>query len=250
MPDKTAKTIRLNKFIARCGLASRRGADELVASGRVRVNDKPAQSGTQVDPMSDRVEVDGKLLSLPLDKPRMFLLNKPTQTVTTVRDPQGRKTVMDLLPVEIRKLRPYPVGRLDYFSEGLLLITTDGELCNQLTHPRHHLKKIYLVQVKEEVSEKSLETMRTGMTLAEGERLAPVEVEAKVGFRGATTLILTLTQGINRQIRRMCRDLGLTIIKLKRVQQGPLKLKDLQPGQFRELTDQELHDLHKEASLA
>ncbi|MBU1611484.1 MAG: pseudouridine synthase, partial [Proteobacteria bacterium] len=159
----TTENIRLNKFIAQCGAASRRGADDLVAAGRVRVNGKAPETGMPIDPDKDQVEVDGKIIRLPSGEPRVFLVHKPIETVTTVHDPQGRKTVMDLLPPALRKLRPYPVGRLDFYSEGLLLMTTDGELCNRLTHPRHHLKKIYRVQVKERVPEQSLAAMRQGM---------------------------------------------------------------------------------------
>lgn len=242
-------TLRLNKFIAQCGTASRRGADALIDAGRVRVNKGPAEAGMRVDPETDCVEVDGKRITLPSSAPRMFLLNKPVQTVTTASDPQGRKTVLDLLPPDIRKLRPFPVGRLDFFSEGLLLITTDGELCNRLTHPSHHLEKVYRVQVKETVTEETLNIMRSGMTLTEGEVLAPVAVEAKPGFRGSTILVLTLVQGINRQIRRMCRDLGLTITQLKRVRQGPIKLEGLEVGTYRELSAKEMAALRKAAGL-
>ena len=130
-----------------------------------------------------------------------------------------------------------------------MLITNDGELCNRLTHPSHHLEKVYRVQVKETVGEDALKIMRSGMTLAEGEVLAPVKVEAKQGFRGSTILVLTLVQGINRQIRRMCRDLGLTITQLKRVQQGPIRLDNLETCSFRELTAKETAALRKAAGL-
>lgn len=249
MSDQSTGPVRLNKYIAQCGVASRRGADALIHEGRVRVNGAPAESGVKVEPGKDRVELDGKPMVLPAASPRTFLLNKPVQTVTTAHDPQKRTTVLDLLPPDIRKLRPFPVGRLDFFSEGLLLITTDGELCNRLTHPRHHLEKEYRVQVKEKVSEKALSTMRSGMTLTEGDKLAPVRVEAMAGFRGSTILAMTLTQGINRQIRRMCRDLGLTITQLKRVRQGPITLEGLEPGSFRELTDKETTALQHAAGL-
>lgn len=249
MTQNDQETIRLNKFLARCGVASRRGADDLIAAGRVRVNGGPAESGMQVDPAKDRVELNGKRISLPREAARVFLLNKPVQTVTTASDPQGRKTVLDLLPKEIKDLRPFPVGRLDFFSEGLLLVTTDGDLCNRLTHPSHHLTKVYKVQVREKVEEKALDIMRKGMKLAEGELLAPVQVTAAPGFRNSTILTMTLSQGINRQIRRMCRDLGLTILLLKRIKQGPLELGDLEPGRFRELSASEVKMLRKAAGL-
>lgn len=250
MPKKENETLRLNKFIAQCGLASRRGADELIAAGRVRVNGGRAESGMQVAPGTDRVELDGKMLSLPEERARVFLLHKPVQVVTTARDPQGRKTVLDLLPREIRSLRPFPVGRLDFFSEGLLLLTTDGELCNRLTHPRHHLPKVYKVQVREQVSEEMLAVMRKGMRLAEGDKLAPVKVEAATGFRNSTILTMTLIQGVNRQIRRMCRDFDLTIVQLKRVKQGPLELGNLDAGKYRELSAAEVNGLKKSVGLS
>jgi 23S rRNA pseudouridine2605 synthase len=249
MADTPNETVRLNKFLASCGVASRRGADDLVAAGRVRVNGGPAESGMRIDPDNDQVVVDGRAVRLPQAAPRVFALHKPVQVVTTASDPQGRKTVLELLPKDIRALRPFPVGRLDFFSEGLLLLTTDGELCNRLTHPSHHLPKVYRVQVKEQVPEAALAAMRRGMTLAEGEKLAPVQVQAATGFRNSTILTMTLIQGVNRQIRRMCRDFGLTIVQLKRVGQGPIQLGDLPVGAYREITGKELQDLRRAAGL-
>jgi 23S rRNA pseudouridine2605 synthase len=251
MPDDNA-LIRLNKFIAQCGVTSRRGADDLVFGGRVAVNGTVAQSpGIKVDPARDTVQVDGKRVALPgAGKDITIILHKPVETVTTARDPQGRTTVMDLLPPEISDLRPFPVGRLDFYSEGLLLLTTDGELCYRLTHPKWHLPKVYEVTIRDSVPDKAIKAMQSGMTLKEGDRLAPAEVVLNPPVAGSQVLEITLIQGVNRQIRRMCDELGLTILRLHRVKQGPVELGNLKRGQWRELTDKELSALKKAVKLA
>lgn len=245
---KQNEAVRLNKYIASCGVTSRRGADELINAGRVTVNgvsvDGPGLKVTE----EDAVAVDGKRIE-PQKRDITIAVHKPVQTVTTMNDPQGRKTVLSLLPPEIRKLRPVPVGRLDFFSEGLLLMTTDGDLCHRLTHPSYHQPKVYEVIVRPAVTESQIHTMRSGMKLAEGEKLAPVRVRTFNPRRDSQMLELTLSQGINRQIRRMCRDLGLTVLKLRRVRQGPVLLDSLKPGQWREITGRELKDLRASAGL-
>lgn len=240
--------IRLNKYISQCGLASRRKADELIAAGHVRVNGTLAEPGQKIDPARDRITVHGKTVR-PRREQTTIMLNKPIRVVTTLNDPEQRTTVQDILPPKFREARLVPVGRLDFFSEGLLLLTTDGELCNRLTHPRHHLPKHYDVLIRGEVPAKILETMRKGMQLAEGEELAPVRVKAVSQKSGDTLLQMQLIQGINRQIRRMCRDTGLTILKLRRVGQGPIHLGSLKSGQARELTPQELIKLRQAVNL-
>lgn len=241
------ESMRLNKAIAASGLCSRRKADELILSGRVTVNGvaepNPAR---QVSP-HDALEVDGKLLT-GAQNFCYLLLNKPVQVVCTVNDPEGRPTVMDYLPENVRGLRLYPVGRLDYFSEGLLLLTNDGQLAQRLTHPSHHQPKTYEVLVRGAVPEAALAVMRRGMRLAEGEDLMPVEVESSFA-RGRTLLRMVLHQGLNRQIRRMCRDLGLTILHLKRVALGPLDLGCLVAGRARHLTAAEIKLLKKSVCL-
>lgn len=239
--------LRLNKVIAHAGLASRRAADAMIVGGRVTVNGRRVtEPGTRIDPHSDIVAVDGKPLSPETGQEHAYLLvNKPVHCVSTVSDPQGRKTVLDLVPPALASRRLYPVGRLDYFSEGLLLLTDDGELTLRLTHPRYHLPKVYHVRVRENPTPAMLETMRKGMTLAEGEQLAPVHARVMEG----NVLEMTLNQGINRQIRRMCRDLGLTILRLTRVSSGPLHLGDLPGGTARELTPRELAAIRKAVDL-
>lgn len=251
MTDKN-NLVRLNKFIAQNGIASRRGADDLVFNGKVTINGTLADSpGIKVNPSCDIVEVNGKTIGQSnSNKNVVILLHKPIETVTTAKDPQGRTTVLDLLPKKIQELRPFPVGRLDYYSEGLLLITTDGDLCYRLTHPKWHLPKVYNVTVRGTVSEKALNAMRTGMTLNEGEKLAPAKVKLQKPIAGTQVIEITLIQGINRQIRRMCDQLGLTILRLKRVKQGPISLGNLKRNKWRELTQEEIQALKKAVKLA
>jgi 23S rRNA pseudouridine2605 synthase len=238
--------MRLNKALAHAGLCARRKADELIFAGAVRVNGEVViEPGRRVDPGRDKIEVNGALLAANAP-PCHLMLHKPVRVVSTARDPQGRPTVLDLVPMAWRGRRLYPVGRLDFFSEGLLVLTDDGELANLLAHPRHHLPRRYVARVRGAAPESALDAMRRGMTLSEGERLAKVEVEAEPRGRD-TDLRLTLRQGVNRQIRRMCRDLDLTILRLERVSLGPLELGDLAPGAVRELTEEEVAALRRAA---
>ena len=248
--------VRLNKALASAGVASRRGADALVFEGLVTVNGQVAESpGIKVDPARDRIEVRGRPVGLPEEtRPMVLILNKPVRTVTTASDPQGRTTVFDVLrksePGKTDLPRLFSVGRLDYFSQGLLLLTNNGDLCHRLMHPSSHLPKTYRVEVRERATEHMLSTMRSGMRLKEGEELAPIKAKIVHAGPGKTVLELVLEQGVNRQIRRMCRDLGLTILKLERIRQGPLELGGLKPGQWRELTRKETEVLEKAVGLA
>lgn len=250
MPEDSA--VRLNKFLAEAGIASRRGADALIQAGRVTVNGAvQREPGTRVAPGRDQVAFDGSPVACAQGAAAVYvMLHKPVHTVTTVRDPQGRKTVLDLLPEDLRAQRLFPVGRLDYMSEGLLLLTNDGEVTLRLTHPSHEHPKRYEVLVREAVPETSLQAMRTGMRLREGERLAPVDVQASTERNGATMLRMTLRQGVNRQIRRMCRDLGLTILRLRRTDLGPLKLGGLASGKWRHLSAGEILQLKASLGMA
>lgn len=248
--SREERLIRLNKYIAQCGIASRRGADDLVFSGKVQINGVLADSpGIKVDPDTDKVLVDGRPATLPGKSGITIMLHKPVEVVTTASDPQGRRTVLDLLPEKVRNMRPFPVGRLDFFSEGLLLLTTDGELCYRLTHPKWHLPKVYEVTIRGKVPPAAVETMRKGMVLKDGEKLAPARVFLKKPVAGAQVVEITLIQGINRQIRRMCQDLGLTILRLCRTRQGSLSLGNLKRGAWRELTPEELQGLKKAVKL-
>lgn len=240
--------VRINKALADAGVCSRRKADELILSGEVSVNGMPVREpGLRLNPSVDKVTLRGRPVKLRREsEPEEYvylLLHKPVQVVSTVSDPQGRSTVLDLVPDAFRSKRLYPVGRLDYFSEGLLLLTNDGVLTNRLTHPRHHLPRTYEVTVRQTPTPAMLRLMRCGMTLREGEKLAPVEVEVSPGK--PTVLRMILRQGVNRQIRRMCRDLGLIILTLRRVGFGPLRLDDLPRGKIRPLRPRELAALQK-----
>lgn len=238
--------VRLNKALADAGVCSRRKADDIIAQGLVSVNGVTVTSlGLRVS-AHDSIAVNG--VPLQSKESRTYLLlNKPVQVLCTAKDPEGRPTVLDLLPEPWNALRLYPVGRLDYFSEGLIILTDDGELAHKMAHPRHHLPKVYHVLVREELTPEMLDAMRQGMVLAEGEQLAPMEVEIlppSASDRG-TVLQMTLHQGINRQIRRMCRDLKLTILTLARVAQGPLQLGELPSGKVRILSEIEVQSLRK-----
>ncbi len=248
---KDPNTVRLNKFIASSGLSSRRGADELVQQGKVKINGERVDSpGIQVDPENDKVEVRGKLIeNKTKDEHTYILLNKPIETVTTAKDPQKRKTVMDLLTKEIVAKRVFPVGRLDFYSEGLLFLTTDGELCNRMTHPRWHLPKVYEVIVRGPISKENIAIMEAGMFLSEGDILAPVKVKVLSEGKDTTKVEMILSQGVNRQIRRMFRDFDTTILKIKRVRQGQVTIDNLPAGKWRELTAEEVASLKKDVGL-
>lgn len=242
--NETAAGVRLNKTLADAGICSRRKADDIISQGLVSINGVTVTSlGLRVFPQ-DIVAVNG--VPIASKETRTYLvMHKPIQVLCTAKDPEGRPTVLDLLPAPWNALRLYPVGRLDYFSEGLIILTDDGELAHKMAHPRHHLPKVYHVLVREDVSEEMLEAMSSGMQLAEGETLAPMEVEIlppSASSRG-TLLQMTLHQGINRQIRRMCRDLSLTILTLSRVAQGPLQLGELPSGKVRVLSEIEVQSL-------
>lgn len=246
--------MRINKALAAAGVCSRRAADELIASGTVLVNGQPAEPGMQVS-ADDEVTVGGCAVDLPLGQQTTFtylLCNKPRKYVSTASDPQDRRTVLDLVPVAHKNTRLYPVGRLDYDSEGLILLTNHGELTHRLTHPSHHLPKTYRVSVAGHVNETQLQIFRAGMILAESDEVAPVEVEIVQGARNSedsTLLEMVLIQGLNRQIRRMCRDVGLEVKRLVRIGQGPLKLGSLRPGECRQLHENEIAALLRDAGL-
>ena len=246
--DYVTNGVRLNKAIAAAGLCSRRKADELILAGQVRINGTLEENPARRVLPGDRIAVNDRELAAAQEY-YYLLLHKPVQTVCTVNDPEGRPTVMAYLPPEVRHLRLYPVGRLDYFSEGLLLLTNDGELAQRLTHPRHHQPKTYEVLIRGSVPETALAVMRRGMRLDEGQALLPVDVEAKTAENGNTLLRMVLRQGVNRQIRRMCRDLGLTILRLRRVAQGPLALGSLRPGAARALAPGEVAGLRQSVGL-
>ena len=249
------RAIRLNKALADTGFCSRRKADEFIQDGAVAVNGTVTRElGMRVLP-SDTISVHGKALCAPRAR-TWLLMNKPVQVVSTVHDPEGRRTVLDILPEPWKQLRLFPVGRLDYFSEGLLLLTDDGDLAHQLLHPSHQVSKVYHLLVREKPDEPILQTMRVGMRLAEGEQLAPVKARilpssARLPYFPSygTLLELILIQGVNRQIRRMCRDMKLTVLRLARVAHGAILLGSLPPGSVRILRDDEIASLRTDRAV-
>ncbi len=239
--------VRINKALADAGVCSRRKAEEYIAAGKVTINGQViSELGYKVN-SHDIICVDGQKIKRGSSR-CYLLLHKPVQTMCTAYDPEGRSTIFDILPQKWQKKRLFSVGRLDFFSEGLLILTDDGDFAQKLSHPSHNFTKTYRVLVREEVNSEHLKIMQSGMTLKEGEKLAPIKVEVirPPNADTPTTLLeMTLSQGINRQIRRMCRDLNLTIFKLIRIAQGPVLLDNLGVGDIRELTKAELKALGK-----
>jgi len=232
---------RLQKFLARAGVASRRHAEELILAGRVRVNGQPVtQLGTKITPELDKVLVDNRPVSVPAARVYL-LLHKPAGVVTTASDPQGRQTVLDLLPPRLRVQRPVPVGRLDFESEGLLLLTNDGDFALRLTHPRYEQEKEYHALVEGKPDAAALETLRQGLLLpGESRPTAPAEVRLLRAAENTTSwLSITLHEGRKRQVRRMLAAVGYPVLRLIRVRIGSLHLGNLPPGHWRMLTEEE-----------
>ena len=238
--------IRLQRYLSEAGVAARRKSEDLITAGRVTVNGKVVDRlGAKVDPEADTVAVDGKQVE-PEDKVYL-ILNKPKGYVSTVSDPQGRPTVMALLPrLPVKGVRP--VGRLDFYTEGVLLFTNDGELQSALLTPRSRIEKIYHVKIRGEVKPKHLEALRTGV-MVDGRKTLPAKVDIlrKVGRH--TWLVMTITEGRSRQIHRMAEALGYQVIKLARVSFGKITYFGLRVGQARKLTDAEVRHLRGLAGL-
>lgn len=229
---------RLQKLIASAGLCARRTAEDWIAAGRVCVNGAVASLGDRADLETDTVTVDGA--PLPGKPGAVYLmLNKPRGYVTTLSDEYGRRTAAEL--VADCGVRVYPVGRLDRDSEGLLLFTNDGELAQRLLHPRHQVDKVYLVTVRGDIRGAAERLM--AITELDGEPIAPAQAAEVARHEGQAVLRVTIHQGKNRQVRRMCAQIGLHVVRLQRVQEGSLLLGDLPAGKWRYLTDQELQRL-------
>ena len=238
MPDE-GDGIRLQKVLAQAGLGSRRACEELIDRGRVRVNGERAVLGRRVDPESDVIEVDGAQIGVKAGLVH-YLLNKPAGVITSASDPQGRPVVVDLVPAEPRV---FPVGRLDADSEGLLLLTNDGDLTHRLTHPSFGVDKEYLVEVDGEPARGALARLREGVELEDG-RTAP----AKVAQLDARLLRITIHEGRNRQVRRMCEAVGHPVLRLVRTRIGPITDRALKPGEWRALTQDEVRALERAAA--
>jgi 23S rRNA pseudouridine2605 synthase len=247
--------VRLQKLLSSAGVASRRAAERLILEGRVSVNGRTVRElGTRADPGRDRIRVDGRPLPA-RPAPRYLLVYKPTGVVTTRHDPQGRPTVLGLLGRTGEYL--YPVGRLDHDTEGLLLLTNDGELAARLTHPRHEIPRTYRARVRGVPDQRALERLARGIRL-DGVPTAPAKVRllaarsavrSSYGTSGEAQLEITLHEGRNRQVRRMCEAIGHPVIALRRTRFGPLHDERLKPGAVRELTPREVLSLKKAAGL-
>jgi 23S rRNA pseudouridine2605 synthase len=229
--------MRLNAFLAKAGLASRRGADDLIKSGRVKVNERPGQLNDHISE-DDIVKIDDKQVKL--RKSRYILLYKPAGYITTLKDPHGRRKVADLIDVEERIV---PVGRLDYDTTGALLLTNDGELAHKLMHPSFEVDKVYEAEVIGEITDDKLKKLQTGIKLHDG-----LSAPAKTKKINENSLELTLHEGRNHQVKRMLAAVELRVKHLHRRQYGPLTLDSLKPGQWRDLSSEELDKLKSRLS--
>ncbi len=231
--------MRINKFLAEQGIASRRGSDQIIAEGRVTVNGKPAKAGDDVA-ADDVVMVDGKILSHKV-KYEYYLLNKPKGYVCTVSDDKGRKTVMDLLPAGAGRV--FPVGRLDYDTEGMLLLTNDGDLAYRLTAPQSEIPKTYLVRIEGTISDQQLNRLRAGVEIERGVLTKKCKITVTETGKTFTKLRVVLTEGKNREIRKMFEVVGKNVDFLKRLKIGELTLTGLDRGAVRRLTPEEVYYL-------
>jgi 23S rRNA pseudouridine2605 synthase len=240
--------VRLQKLLAEAGVASRRGAERLIAAGRVSVNGAlVTELGAHADPERDRIEVDGRALPRVAAK-RYVLLHKPRGYLTTRHDPRGRPRVFDL--VREIDVRLHPVGRLDFDAEGLLLLTNDGALTFRLTHPRHGVRRVYHVLVEGVAAAAALRTLERGVLLEDGPARAERARRLRDAGPGLAWLELTLAEGRYREVKRLCRAVGLRVRRLRRVAFGPLRLGRLPAGAWRELTPVEVERLHAPAPAA
>lgn len=235
----TDDRIRLQKYLSQCAVASRRKSEELILSGKVKVNGKVAGLGDKINPKRDTVTVSGKKI-VSSKKHYYIMLHKPRGFITTMEDEMGRKCVAEL--VKDVGARVYPVGRLDRDSEGLLIMTNDGDFANHLTHPSKHVPKTYRVTVRPSVSEDQLIAFNEGIEV-DGRKTAPADAHIIDKSENRVVLEIILHEGRNRQIRRMCEALGLEVARLKRTHIGSLKLGMLQQGKWRNLTEDEVHRL-------
>ena len=232
--------MRLQKYLALSGVASRRAAEKMIAEGRVAVNRLiVTEMGTQVDETADLVEVDGKPVS-PQEEKQYIAYNKPIGEVTTVSDPEGRATVMDKF--RDYPVRLYPVGRLDYDSEGLLLLTNDGDMMNRVLHPSGEVSKVYLTKISNQVTDDEIRQLRRGV-MVEGKLTSPASVRLIRREAFDTVLLISIHEGRNRQVRKMVSAIGHQVVSLKRVEFGPVSLGDLPCGKWRRLSETEIRKL-------
>jgi len=235
------KSMRLQKYMAQCGVASRRKSEELIKEGKVSVNGRiVADMGVVIDPQKDEVKLAGSIVK-PVENMIYIALNKPKGYVSTVKDQFSRPTVLDLVP-DSSKYRLYPVGRLDYDTTGLILLTNDGELTYTLTHPKHEVEKIYVAEVKGVPDKEDILKFKNGILL-DDRRTAPACMEIIKATRNECIVKIVIREGRNRQIRKMCDAIGHPIIWLRRDAIGKIKLNGLKPGQWRYLTQKEIEYL-------
>ena len=234
--------IRLQKYLAQCGVASRRNAEKMILEGRVRVNGGLiTEMGVQIDEEQDQVTVDGEAVH-PEEEKHYIAYNKPIGEVTTVSDPEGRATVMDKF--RDYPVRLYPVGRLDYDSEGLLLLTNDGEVMNHLLHPSREVNKVYWVKASNEVTDEEIRQLKRGV-MVDGTLTSPAQVRLIRRETFDTVLLVTIHEGRNRQVRKMISAIGHQVVHLKRVGFGPVSLGDLPSGYWRPLTETEIQKIRE-----
>lgn len=236
---------RLQKILSETGVASRRQAEELIREGRVTVNGRLARIGDKVDPSRDHIKVDGKLVASPAAK-AYLMLHKPKQVVTTAEDPEGRPVVMDLLKSKLPRL--FPVGRLDYDAEGILLLTNDGEMAHRLSHPSFQVPRTYWVKVKGKPTPEEVRRLSRGITLEDGPT-APCRIAPRREARENAWLEMTLREGRNRQVKRMWERMGYPVLKIRRVSFAGLSLGSLKPGEYRHLRPSEVEKLKRMTKL-
>ena len=240
----TTEGERLQKVLARAGVASRRAVEEMIVAGRIQVNGVRAELGQRVDAYKDEVQVDGSLVPLREDLVH-YLLNKPAGVVSTADDPEGRPTVVEMIETDTRV---WPVGRLDIETEGAILLTNDGDLTLRLTHPRFGVAKTYVAEVQGSVGGRAARTLARGVELEDGPT-APAEARVLERSSGGSVVELVLKEGRNRQARRMFEAVGHPVRRLVRTAIGPLKLGRLKPGTYRRLSPAEVRSLYKAAGL-
>jgi 23S rRNA pseudouridine2605 synthase len=236
---------RLQKIIAEMGVASRRKAEEIIIEGRVTVNGKVAEIGMKADPRRDHIKVDGKLLTKP-EKKVYYVFNKPRGVMTSMSDPEGRPTVKEFF--RGIKQRVFPVGRLDFDSEGLLLLTNDGDFAHAILHPSKKIPKTYLVKVKGVLEDEELEKLRKGIKI-DGKMTAPARVKKLKKTESNSWIEMTISEGRKRQIRKMLERVGHQVIRLMRIRINGLEMGPLEPGSYRKLTTDEMHIMMKEIGI-
>ena len=247
MADKFDRMVRIQKIIADSGFCSRRNAEKLIEEGTVQRNGRPVKLGDKADPLCDIITVDGERINAEKSSPRYIKLYKPRGYVSTMSDEQGRKAVPELMKGV--KERVYPIGRLDRNSEGLLLLTNDGAFANYVMHPSKRVAKVYRVTVEEKVSEEILDTLMSGIEIEPGKVTGRCSVVVLLEDPERTVLEFTIYEGMNRQIRRMCEAVGLTVKRLKRTSVGGVKLGMLRPGEYADLTPAELEMISSAVQL-